>query len=159
MYSAAMSPPRWPVPRPSRRSWERKRTWVSILSGRMLCMAAMAAGGRCEPKCFSARGFGGFSCADTAAIENRTAASTAILRMFKWGLEAFVVKEYSRIVNGNRMEDGTIGASSWGNFARDSVRNFAVTLAGFRLALWVLSRDRGISSWSLNQRGNRGRLL
>src|ERR1700675_1527506 len=90
MYSAAMSPPRWPVPRPSRRSWERKRTWVSILSGRMLCMAAMAAGERGEPKCFSARGFGGFpcadtSCADTATIESTTAGSTAILRINKQG--------------------------------------------------------------------------
>jgi hypothetical protein len=37
--------------------------------------------------------------------------------MFKRGLEALVVKEYSRIVNGNRMADGTIGASYWGNFA------------------------------------------
>src|SRR5713226_1973576 len=123
MYSAAMSPPRWPVPRPSRRSWERKRTWVSMLSGRMLCMAAIAAGGRCEPKCFSARGFGGFPCADTAKIENRKAARTAILRMFKWGLEALVLKEYSRIVNGNRMGDVIIGASYWGNFASDVAGN------------------------------------
>src|SRR6202162_524631 len=102
-----------------------------MLSGRMLCMAAMAAGGRCEPKCFSARGFGGFPCADTATIEKRTAARTAILRMFKWDLEALVVKEYSRIVNGNRMADRTIGASSWGNFARDSVRNFACNFGRF----------------------------
>src|ERR1700675_63044 len=56
-----------------------------MLSGRMLCMAAMAAGGRCEPKCFSARGFGGFCCADTATIKNKTAASTAILRINKQG--------------------------------------------------------------------------
>jgi len=39
--------------------------------------------------------------------KNRTAASTAILRIFKRGLEALVVKEYSRIVNGNRMADAT----------------------------------------------------
>src|ERR1700730_1588648 len=122
-----------------------------MLSGRMLCMAAMVAGGRCEPKCFSARGFGVFSCADTATIENRTAASTAILRMFKRGLEALAVKEYSRIVNGNRMADGTIGASYWGNFASN--------LPAFRLPFWVLSRDRGISFSSFNQHGNRGRLL
>src|ERR1700730_10755005 len=115
-----------------------------MLSGRMLCMAAMVAGGRCEPKCFSARGFGVFSCADTAAIENRTAASTAILRMFKRGLEAFVVMEYSRIVNGNRMADGTIGASSWGNFARGSVRNFACNFGRFSACPLVLSRDPGI---------------
>src|ERR1019366_1324739 len=107
MYSAAMSPPRWPVPRPSRRSWERKRTWASMLSGRMLCMAAMVAGGRCEPKRDSARGFTGFCCADAAAIGTRTAASTAILRMFTRGLEALVVKEYPRIVNGDRRAGGT----------------------------------------------------
>src|ERR1700674_3676298 len=95
-----------------------------MLSGRMLCMAAMAAGGRCEWKRDSARGFGAFSCADTATIENRTAARTAILRMFKWGLEALVVKECSRIVNGNRMADRTIGASYWGNFAGKLADNF-----------------------------------
>src|SRR5712692_2944818 len=32
MYSAAISPPRWPVPRPSRRSLARNLTWARILS-------------------------------------------------------------------------------------------------------------------------------
>ena len=45
-------------------------------------MAAIAAGGRCEPKRFSARGLGGFSCAEREAITSKHAASTAILRIF-----------------------------------------------------------------------------
>ena len=47
MYSAAMSPPRWPVPRPSRRSCERKRTCARICSGSIFSNAEIAAGGRC----------------------------------------------------------------------------------------------------------------
>src|ERR1700730_16740015 len=102
MYSAATSPPRWPVPRPSRRSWERKRTWVSILLGRMLCMAGMAVGGRCEWKRDSARGFGDFCCAhisgdDNAAIGNRTAASRGILRINR-APQNIVVNEGAQIV-------------------------------------------------------------
>src|SRR5260370_3905402 len=121
MYSAASSPPRWPVRRPSRRSWERKRTCCSMWSARLLCRAAMAGGGRCDPKCDSGRGFGGFPCADTAAIGNRTAASTAILRMFKRGPRSFSCERIRRIVNGNRRTDRNhrsiaIRASYWGNF-------------------------------------------
>ena len=55
-----------------------------MLSGRMLCMALIAVGGRCEPKRASARGFGGFVWAGAyaekaVAIESR-AASTAMAR-------------------------------------------------------------------------------
>src|ERR1700751_6081110 len=43
MYSAAMSPPRCPVPRPSSRSWDRNRTWARIRSGLIVSIAANAA--------------------------------------------------------------------------------------------------------------------
>src|SRR5579872_3248981 len=44
MYSAAISPPRAPVPRPSSRSWERKRTCQRIFSPSIAFIAANAAG-------------------------------------------------------------------------------------------------------------------
>src|ERR1700716_3910573 len=76
MYSAAMSPPRCPVPRPSRRSSDRKRTWVSIFSGLMAWMAATAG---------LARRWGidgtrtALGWAALAAAMDRTAVSTAVL--------------------------------------------------------------------------------
>src|SRR6185312_1606381 len=48
MYSAAMSPPRWPVPRPSSRSCERKRTCWRIFSASTDLMTACAAAGSDE---------------------------------------------------------------------------------------------------------------
>src|SRR5690242_13027029 len=45
MYSAARSPPRWPVPRPSRRSWARKRTCQRMCSGLMVSRATNAGPG------------------------------------------------------------------------------------------------------------------
>src|SRR5882724_11002052 len=47
MYSAAMSPPRCHVPRPSNRSCERKRTCARICSGSIPFISANAAGGSC----------------------------------------------------------------------------------------------------------------
>src|SRR5437660_12554844 len=46
MYCAAISPPRCPVPRPSSRSSDRKRTCARTCSGLMVAIAAKAAGGR-----------------------------------------------------------------------------------------------------------------
>src|SRR5271156_994227 len=45
MYWAAISLPRRPGPRPSRRSSARKRTWARIFSGSMEASAALTAGG------------------------------------------------------------------------------------------------------------------
>src|SRR5438067_1857013 len=45
MYSAAISPPRWPVPRPSSRSCDRKRTCWRMRSESTDLMAAWAADG------------------------------------------------------------------------------------------------------------------
>src|SRR5260221_14718866 len=46
MYFAAISPPRCPVPRPSSRSSDRKRTCARIFSGSTFFMAALAAAGK-----------------------------------------------------------------------------------------------------------------
>src|ERR1017187_1579831 len=45
MYSAAMSPPRCPVPRPSSRSCARNLTWARIFSESIEAIACSAAGG------------------------------------------------------------------------------------------------------------------
>jgi hypothetical protein len=68
----------------------------------MLCIAAMAVGGRCEWKCDSARGLGGFCCAgiscdDNAAIGKRTVASRAILRINR-APQNIVVNDSAEIV-------------------------------------------------------------
>src|SRR6266581_4366907 len=85
MYSAAMSPPRWPVPRPSSRSLDKNLTWVRMRCGSMAFMAAMADGGNDEAAgCDAGRlGFEVLDlCAPSGAAERaRITIKRAALRM------------------------------------------------------------------------------
>src|SRR4029077_13927311 len=82
MYSAARSPPRWPVPRPSSRSLERKRTCARMRSGSMDFMAAAAAAGSAGADAFgAAAGLAAFSCAAAPTVKKSARDALNNLRM------------------------------------------------------------------------------
>ena len=107
MYSVAMSPPRGGcrVPREDRGRGSEH--------GSRYCRDECPAWrrwpqGKLQPKRDSGRGFTGLSCAaplcvEITAIGNRTAASTAMVRMFTQGPRSFSYKGYFRIVNGKHL--------------------------------------------------------
>src|SRR3981189_3400936 len=71
MYWAAISLPRRPGPRPSRRSSERNLTWARIFSGSIEASAALTAGGMVWAGAM-------------AAMESRDAARVTTERMRVW---------------------------------------------------------------------------
>jgi len=151
MYSAADVAPRWPVPRPSRRSWERKRTWVSMLSGRML--SHRSDGGRGKVR--TEAGFGravllAFLAPALLALRLRQSGverrrAWQYVRMFTQGPRSFT---YRRLLpNCKRKQE----------YGRHHPNIILVYLAVFRLHLGSCPATAGSVSSSLNQRGNRER--
>src|ERR1700758_3861105 len=104
MYWAAISLPRRPGPRPSRRSSARNLTWARIFSGSMEASAALTAGGMVWAGAL-------------AEMVSRNAASATAKRIWDWIegngfglLKLLLLRNKSNCIRGVQCRRGRLGA-------------------------------------------------